>query len=53
MRISHGNALKELTLNPPVKPTIQQELPLWPDEEDVEQEDETLQLYMIEQLLEA
>ena len=48
MCISHGNAVKELTLYPPMNPTIQQELPLWPDEEDVEQEDETLQLYMIE-----
>ena len=36
-----------------MKPTIQQELPLWPDEEDVEQAVETLQLYMIEQSLAA
>ena len=53
MHISHGNVFKELTLYPPAKPTIQQELPLWPDEEEVEQADETLQLYMIEQSLAA
>ena len=53
MHISHGNVVKELNLYPPAKPTIQQELPLWPDEEEVEQEDETLQLYMIEQSLAA
>ena len=53
MCISHGNVVKDLTLYPPVKPTIQQELPLWPDEEDVEQEIETLQLYIIEHSLAA
>ena len=42
MCISHGNDVKELILYPPVKPTIQQELPLCPDEEDIEQADETL-----------
>ena len=53
MHISHGNVVKELTLYPPAKPMIQQEIPLWLDEEEVEQEDETLQLYLIEQSLAA
>ena len=42
MCISYGNVVKELTLHPPIKAMIQQELPLWPNEEEVEQADETL-----------
>ena len=53
MHISHGNTIKELRLYPPVKPTIQQELPLWPTEEELKQIDKALQLYMIEQSLAA
>ena len=42
MHISYGNVVKELTLYPPTNPMIQQELPLWPNEEEVEHVDETL-----------
>ena len=51
MRISHGNAVNELTLYPPAKPTTQQEFPLWTSEEEPKQADQTLHLYMIEQSL--
>lgn len=53
MRISHGNVSKELRLYPLAKPTIQQELPLCSDEEEFEQADKALQIYMIEQSLAA
>ena len=53
MCISHGNVVKELRLYPLAKPTIQQELPLCSDEEEFEQADKALQIYMIEQSLAA
>ena len=36
---------------PPSKPTIEQELPLWPDEEESDEEDKSQQLFMIEQYI--
>ena len=36
---------------PPSKPTIEQELPLWPDEEESDEEDKSRQLFMIKQSL--
>ena len=51
MHISQGNVVKELTLYPPTKPTIQQEFLLWPGEKESDQADKTLQLYMIEKYM--
>jgi hypothetical protein len=51
MTISHGSSMKQLTLYPPAKPSIDLDPPLWVEGEDSDDEEEAHQVLSIDQYL--